>query len=349
MSSNTNFPSFVGHTDYIKHIGKQWVMQNPRSLSNWGLLTTTEGNKEVANESLKGISTKAKYLGTFENQSDEWHEQRGKGIGGSDVGVICGLSEWQSSYTLAAKRLGKIPTDRIPSEAMLWGTLLEDVILGQFEREHPELTIFKNVGTWAHPDYDWQQANPDAIFERADGSQGIIEIKTARYEDNWREGKDGEPNQIPPAYRAQVLWYLQTFGYKHAYVVVLFAGSKMKTFEVHYDEWEANANQIKAAKFWNDFLQRETLPPFSAPYTSTLETVRQMHPDITDNEVELGEVGLEYVAAQAKYNEADSELNLAKSKVLEVMGNAKRGLLEGSWMVTRQARNGGTPYLVNKR
>jgi hypothetical protein len=38
-----------------------------------------------------------------------------------------------------------------------------------------------------------------------------------------------------------------------------------------------------------------------------------------------------------------------RTRVLAAMGKAKRGLFDGQVVVTRQARNGGTPYLVNKR
>jgi putative phage-type endonuclease len=299
---------------------------------------------------ITGINTDARFIGKFVNGSPEWHEQRSKGIGGSDVGVICGLSEWVSPYTWAAKRLGKIPSDQETSEAMLWGTLLEDVIINQWHAENSHLLLAKDAGTWHHKDREWQQANPDGLYS-ADGGKtwGIVEVKTARYEDHWAKGKDGQPDTIPATYRAQVLWYLQTFGLQHAYVVVLFGGSKLRTFEVVYDDFEAEANYATVAHFLDTFITPQVMPPFSAPYNSTLETVRYMHPDIEDTEVELGDKGREYYDAIRQLDELQAIVDDCKAEVLQLMGSAKRGLLDGNWVVTRQARGSGMPFLVNKR
>ena len=289
------------------------------------------------------------FVGNFEDGSPEWHAQRAKGIGGSDVGVICGLSEWTSPYTWAAKRLGKIESDFETSEAMEWGTILEPVILDWFEKKHPEIELWRNAGTWRHKDREWQQANPDALFTEDGGKTwNLIEVKTARYEDQWKQTESGD-DIIPPTYRAQVLWYLQTFGMKKAKVVVLFSGSKPRVFEITYDEFEADANLAKVSEFLNEFVNKETLPPFSAPFTSTLETVRFMHPDIEDDEAELGMEGVAYFEAMRALESAQAEMDLCKSEVLTRMGKAKRGMLNGQWVLTRQARGGGAPFLVVKK
>lgn len=316
----------------------------------------------MANNSVTGLGDNlgdGVYVGTFANQSAEWHEQRAKGIGGSDVGVICGLSQWSSAYTWAAKRLGKIEDSFEQNEAMFWGTTLESVILDVWANDHPELKLHREVGTWAHRERDWQQANPDAIYETTNEDPalgedqdvrgfGIVEVKTARYEDDWKQGKNGEPDQIPATYRAQVLWYLQTFGLRHAYVVVLFSGNKLRTFQVHYNAFEAETNMAIVEAF-KQFIDRDELPPFSAPYNSTFETVRALHPEIDNSEVELGTLGLTYFAALRQLEKAQEEVDLCKSHISDAMGKAKKGTIDGVVAVTRQARAGGTPYLVTKK
>ena len=289
-------------------------------------------------------STNAVYVGTFENQSPKWHEQRSKGIGGSDVGVLCGLSPWESAYTWAAKRLGKIDDTFTGSEAAEWGTLLEPVILDWFERNNHQLKLHRNVGSWHHPEHTWQLANPDAIYQQGD-TFGIVEVKTARYEDGW----DEKTNTIPPHYRAQVLWYLQTFGFSHAYVVVLFSGSKPRVFEVEYEAFEADVNRGEAEAIWN-MVQAGELPDFSSPFSSTYQTTREMHPDIdADAEVELGDLGIHYQLALREHELSESHLNEMRSRVSDALGKAKRGTIDGRVIVTRQSRNGGTPYLVNSK
>jgi putative phage-type endonuclease len=284
----------------------------------------------------------ARYEGTFENGSPEWHAQRAKGIGGSDVGTIVGCNPWQSAYTLAAVRLGKIDSNVPASEAMEWGTRLEPVVLDKFEESHPELEVFREVGSWRHEEREWQLANPDGLFRDSAGNWGVIEVKTARYEDDWKDG-------VPVYYRTQVQWYLQTFGFGRAIVVALFSGSKYREFEVLADKFEQDTN-LAAVVEWKNVVDAGELPEFSAPFISTLTTTREMHPEIdSDAQVELGQLGIYYFLAEQDFKQAESHFNEMKARVTEEMGTAKRGLVNGDWLLTRQSRNGGTPYLVSKR
>ncbi|CAB4153106.1 COG5377 Phage-related protein, predicted endonuclease [uncultured Caudovirales phage] len=281
------------------------------------------------------------HLGSFEPGSQEWHNLRATGIGGSDVGTICGLNPWQSAFTLWAKRTGKIEDDQSDSEAMEWGRRLESVILDKFAEEHPELDVIDTPGTFQNKDRAWQLANPDGIaIDRKTGEHIIIEIKTARYEDDWVNG-------VPEYYRTQVLWYLQTFGFQRAYVAALFCGSKYREFEVLADDFEQQTN-LKRVEQFRTYLEQDKQPDYDGA-TSTYETIRRLHPDIEDIEVELGDLGVHYFNAAAAAAESDKKLTELKSRILDAMGKAKRGLVDGTWMLTRQARSGGTPYLVNKK
>lgn len=283
----------------------------------------------------------ARLIGKFANQSLEWHALRATGIGGSDVGTITRCNPWSSPFALWARRTGRIADDAVTSEAAEWGTRLESVVLDKFAEEHPELVVHRDCGTWRHAEREWQLANPDAIYETADGTYGVVEVKTARYEDDWADG-------VPASYRAQVQWYLATFGLDHAYVVALFSGSKYREFEVKADQFEQDTNLAEVEKF-RVYLDEDKQPDYDGAL-STYTAIREMHPSIdTEAEVELGTLGIEYSKALDQFSSAESHLNEMKSRVLDAMGDAKRGLVEDIWFVTRQARNGGTPYLVNKK
>lgn len=284
----------------------------------------------------------ARLVGKFANQSPEWHALRATGIGGSDVGTITRCNPWSSPFALWARRTGRIADDAVTSEAAEWGTRLESVVLDKFAEEHPELVVHRDCGTWRHEDREWQLANPDAIYQTADGSYGIVEVKTARYEDDWADG-------VPQYYKTQVNWYAQTFGFKTPiYVVALFSGSKYREFLVEPDTFEQDTNLAEVEKF-RVYLDTDTQPDYDGAL-STYSAIREMHPEIeADAEVELGTLGMYYSLAMDEYVEAETKLNEMKSRVLDAMGNAKRGLVDDVWIVTRQARAGGTPYLVNKK
>jgi putative phage-type endonuclease len=284
----------------------------------------------------------ARRVGNFDNKAPEWHELRKTGIGGSDVSAIVGVNPWTSPFTLWAKKTGRIDDSFVPSEAAEWGTRLEPVILDKFEAEREDLTIYRDVGTWRNNDRDFQLANPDGIYLNAAGDYGIIEIKTARYEDDWADG-------VPGYYRTQVQWYSQTFGFKGTiYVVALFSGSKYRVFEVEPDDFE-QASNLAAVEAFLPYVQKDEQPDYDGAL-STLNTIRELHPEIDpENEVELGELYFLYSLALNDEKQAAGHANELKARVLDALGSAKRGTFNGDVVVTRQSRNGGTPYLVNKK
>ena len=282
----------------------------------------------------------AQHLGTFESGSPEWHHLRNQGVGGSLVGTIAGLNKWESPYTAWAKYTGQID-DNIPqSPAMEWGHRLESVVLDKFQDEHPELEVVREVGTWQNLERPYQIANPDAIATDEHGNLAVIEIKTARFPDDWDSG-------VPLYYLTQVQWYLSCLGIQRAYVAVLIGGSDYREYEVEADHFQQEAD-IALVERWLAAVKDNQAPDWDGS-ESTYETVRKMHPEIQDDEVELGDLGVEALAALQKESDAKAEALKLKSQVLDKMGLAKRGLVDGQHMFSRQARGSGSPFLVTKK
>ncbi len=285
--------------------------------------------------------TGAVFLANLENGSKEWLELRKQGIGGSEVATICGFNKWTSAYTLWCQKTGKISGEIEVNEAMEWGNRLESVIIDKFEENHPELKVIRDVGTWAHPDRPYQITNPDALFQDENGDLGVVEIKTATYEDDWKDG-------IPRYYRTQVQWYLQTFNLDKAIVCALFHGNKYREYVLHASEFEQQA----ALEMVQEFLEHvvtNTEPEFDGS-SSTIETLRFQHPEIdAEASVELGDLGVNYMNALEKANAATEEANKFKAHVLAAMGRAKKGMIYDVWAVTRSARGTGLPFLTTNR
>ena len=280
------------------------------------------------------------HLGTFDSGSAEWHELRSQGIGGSLVGTIAGLNKWESAYTAWAKYTGKISSEIPDNSAMEWGRRLEAVVLDKFADDHPELEVFRDVGTWQNIERPYQIANPDGIVCDEHGNLAVIEIKTARFPDEWDNG-------VPLYYLTQVQWYLSCLGIQRAYVAVLIGGSDYREFEIESDNFQQWAD-IKLVEQFLAAVETDTAPDWDGS-ESTYQTVRTMRPDIYDSEVELGELGEQLLVAAEKENAAKSEALALKSQVLDKMENAKRGLVNGQHMFSRQARGSGVPFLVVKK
>lgn len=184
-------------------------------------------------------TTTAELVGNFTNGSEEWLKARMQGLGGSDIGTVCGLNKWSSPSDLWAYKTGR-SEGVTATPAMEWGNRLEPVIIDKFEEEHPEFEIVRNPGSWRSIERPWQLANPDAIAIGA-LQPWLIEVKTARH-DYWK-------GQVPVHYRAQVQWYLDVLGLENALVVVLFGGSEYREFHIQRNDFEIEVYRDKALDF----------------------------------------------------------------------------------------------------
>jgi putative phage-type endonuclease len=279
----------------------------------------------------------AVFLGNYESGSEEWHKLRNDdaAIGGSDIGAIAGLSPWESAITKWAKKTGKISDELEPNMSMRLGNKLERPILEIFAEEHPDYEIY-TTGSWAHKEFSWQRANPDALYRKPDGTWGIIEVKFSR--DYWSE--------VPQHYRAQVLWYMNVFGIQEA-VLVALAGSSYQEFEVEWDSFEATS-LIAAAYRFRESVLKEEMPDWDGS-NSTFETIRAMNPKIEDGEEHLDELGVHYFNALSDYEQTEKRLTELKSRVLKAMGGKKRGIVYGEHAISLRARGMGNPYLHNEK
>lgn len=280
----------------------------------------------------------AKLIGVFENGSPEWHGLREQGVGGSQVGTCLGLNPWESAFTAWARAVGKIDAKE-STLAMKLGNLFEPVIKQAWLLENPEFQIFE-TGTWqsTKPGYEWCHANPDGILVDANGELSILEVKMSRYP--WVE--------VPPHYKAQVLWYMWVLGIRKAKLVALFGGNDIQTFDVVWDDFVADAN-VFAVKRWWDCVQEERQPEWDGS-TSTYETVRELNPLVDSGKtVDLGQLGVELWKAQDELDKATSFLTELKTRTLDFMGDAKTGVVNDEVVAVRSSRNGGTPFLTIKK
>jgi putative phage-type endonuclease len=274
----------------------------------------------------------AKFIGSFESGSPEWHAARA-GIGGSDVGVILGKSQFKSPYTLWCEKSNLLDNSdsTIP---MRLGTALEPAIRQFFINENKDWLTVHETGTWQSTESDWMKANPDGIIEWADGTLGVLEIKhSATY-----------VTEIPESWKLQVLWYLMVLGLKRG-VVCAVIGGRYTEFEVVWDE--SLVEEMKAAVWAFYGSVQDGLAPDFDGANSTYETVRELSDGLTDGELDLGNFWVDLAAAKAIYEVAEQNFTKHKTAVLAFMNGVKYGNWQGERVVALQARN-GKPYITFK-
>lgn len=58
---------------------------------------------------------------------EEWLKWRKRGIGGSDVASLLGISKWKSEIELWLDKTNQTNELLVENEAMLWGTIMEPI------------------------------------------------------------------------------------------------------------------------------------------------------------------------------------------------------------------------------
>jgi len=288
------------------------------------------------NKWLEDIGTGV-FASDAQSNTPEWHAERAKGIGGSELGAILGLNPYESAYSLWHKKMGLVEDKIEPNWSIRFGNAFERPILELFAEEHPELDIYE-TGSFFHKEHTWMRANPDALArDRDTGEWQIIEVKTARA--GWDE--------IPKHYISQVQWYMSVMGITKATIVAV-AGWNYLEQEIEFDPFVDSVNFTAAQRFYNSLTSGEK-PDWDGS-RSTYETVRLLHPDISDESVEVPqELASGLIESNNRFLLAQTELNKMKSQVYDAMGKAKQATSSGEVFATRQARGFGKPYLVIRK
>jgi predicted phage-related endonuclease len=273
----------------------------------------------------------AKYLGTFEPGTPDWHKAR-RGIGGSDIASVMDKNPWKSAYTLFMEKSGKQWKDLPPSIAMQMGTAFEPVIRQLFADNNSEWLTVHETGTWASIEEPRSVANVDGIIEWSDGSLGVLEIKFSRM--YW--------DQLPEHYNLQVQHYLSVLGLKRG-IVVAVAGGDWKEFEVVRDDSLVKEMKSRVEAFYG-FLDTDKAPDYDGS-DSTYETVRELSEGLQEGEIELGSLWANLLQAKSESEHWETQFKAHKSAVLAFMNGVKYGLFQGDRVISLQARN-GKPFIT---
>ena len=284
-------------------------------------------------------------LGSWESGSPEWHAARASRLGGSDMAAVLGRSPWVSPYRLWHLKNGTV-RDGETKAAQSRGHYLEDGIRRWWADQNPEFEVVTG-GTYTHVERDYQLANPDGLLVQDGRVVGVLEIKTDAQDDPGTWGVEGT-EQIPLYYRTQILWYLDCLGLKVAHVAVLTARLEFRHYVVEYDPADAKILRAHAEAFLDSLLFGEA--PDKDTTDSTYQTVRELHPDIDDREVQLShDQVVEFTAARDALADAKANWNLARSRMGEWMGDAKRAEFLGFRIAARKSKQGGTPWVEADR
>lgn len=208
----------------------------------------------------------------------EWLLHRRKGIGGSDVAAILGLSPWVSPYQVWADKTGRVPIDLKSNEFEHWGTIMEPILANEFEAQTRK-KVFRQNKTFYDPKYPFLRADIDRDVA---GEDGFLEIKTAmEYKsDAWSD------EQIPGPYRLQVQHYMYVLNRTYCYFAYLIGGHRFGIKRYERDDELINQIEPQLIEWWDEHIIHDEAPDPDGSQ-STTDILKLIYPRSESIQVEL--------------------------------------------------------------
>lgn len=291
----------------------------------------------MLNKDIVSQLTNCKVLSTVRQEDDEatWKAVRKKGIGGSDVGAICGVSPFTSARQIYLRKTGQYPAEAenttASQERMHFGHLLEPVVADEFATREfiDDKAGFSLVDidcTLQHKDNPWALANVDRLILDADGKVwGILECKTtsAYMEEEWASGN------LLESYLYQLNWYMWVLGIERGYFACLVGGNKFYSYPVFRNDELLNTEIIpKAKSFWFDNVLSLKEPELQSVDTEFVNTI---YADVKKNsEVFLSDDISNQLAAtvfecKAKIKELEATMEAAQNGLKDRLKDCEIG------------------------
>lgn len=164
-------------------------------------------------------------------------------LGGTDVAAVCGRSEWKTRMDVYLRKTGQ-QQDHPASEAMLWGQLIEPLILDWWESTTGGSANERQV--WARDSQEpWRGGSADAVGILPSGEKVLLEAKKIA-----QSSRSAWNKSVPIDYQYQVQHYMDLLGLNRAIMCVLFGGSEFATFEVPRDQGIQQEIRRECKRFW---------------------------------------------------------------------------------------------------
>lgn len=181
---------------------------------------------------------------------EEWLKVRKLGLGGSDMSAVLGVNQWRSPLDVWLDKTSDT-IDEKESEAMYWGTVLEDIVAQEFAKR-TGWKVRNNNFTLQSDEYPYLLANIDREIVGVDAG---LECKTA----NAFKADEWQGDSVPDAYYVQCQHYMAVTGRSSWWIACLVGGNTFVYKEVPRNEEVIRAIIDTGREFWN-LVETKTMP-----------------------------------------------------------------------------------------
>lgn len=278
-----------------------------------------------------------------------WLAAREGGIGGSEIGALIGVSEYETPFSVynAKKNGGK---DLSAVAAVKWGHRFEDAVAEEVAERIGLVSRFAG-GLWADRERPHLRVTPDrfATKPRVWKALGVIECKTAGDDDEWEEGSITAGGQgtgrAPLSYQAQIQWQMGILGLTKGWLGCYISNQARDFYVVEVDfdrEWFAEMTD-EADRYWVVNILGDEPPMHNLRHPKTEEMLKQLHPVVVKPSVDLPDDAAEWLAdyqrAKDAAEKAGQDLEEIKNFFRMWTGDAGAGYLGKDKVVSYPAVN----------
>lgn len=276
-------------------------------------------------------------VSTLDLPHEDWLEWRQKGIGGSDVAAICGMSRYKSPIAVYLDKLGEMPPLE-DNPRMKAGRKLEAIIADWFAEE-TGLKVQKRNAIFQNPEHPVMLANIDRWLP---GKNAGLECKnTSEY-----SREDWSGTQAPTEYIMQCNHYMAVTGADRWYIAVLIGGWDLQWRVIERDE-DLIKNLITVEEnFWEDHVLAKVPPAYSHQDT---ELIKERFPDSEPTIFHLPESAYPIIQdlylARADEKNAERRKDTAVNQIKGMMETAELGYFQGELKFTwKTNKKGARPF-----
>lgn len=175
---------------------------------------------------------------------------RKKGLGGSDIPAILGVSDWSTPLEVYRDKMNPELIEQELSEDLERGIRVEDYILHTYS-DKCEVELDKNIPTIVDKAYPFMRANIDAMVR---GQNIVVEAKSTKAPTStWEKG-------IPEYYKPQVAYYAMLTDADYVEVPVMFSCWNYACYTYWRDESYEAMIKDKVIDFWNNHIVKGVPP-----------------------------------------------------------------------------------------
>lgn len=262
---------------------------------------------------------------------DQFHAERLRGIGGSDVAVILGLSKWKTPYQLWLEKTRR-ERDNSDSLPLRFGTYAERFVADEYTRitgrtvqrftpllTHPDAPLIGHVDRLVIP-----QGQKRAAHKREIRTDRLLECKTASaYAVS--SGDWGEPgtDAVPDYYLTQVAAYMALTGCQHADLAALFGNQRFSIYTIERDLELEGMILEEVSRWWRDHVIADNPPDPSTEAEARQRWVSHQPGKALALESDAAQWLADYRAAKAREKAAADEAQALRDKLMPIFADAE--------------------------